>query len=94
MHWVEKFKFARDSVVLKSNGKYWAGRVNAFLSHAPPGWEDCHLPEEANVAEVDCSADEPQLQASAVDCLSAWAAQWSSVTFEMTLLAISGQWRG
>ena len=92
---VEKSRFACDSVVLtKSNGKYWAGRVNAFLSHAPPGWEDCHLPEEANVAEVDCSADEPQLQASAVDCLSAWAAQWSSVTFEMTLLAISGQWRG
>lgn len=51
---VEKSKFARDSVVLtKSNGKYWDGRVNAFLSHAPPGWEDCHPSEEANVAEVD-----------------------------------------
>ena len=47
-----------SSVVLtKSNGKYWAGRVNAFLSHAPPGWEDCHLSEEANVAEVDWFAD-------------------------------------
>ena len=55
---VEKSKFARDNVVLtKSNGKYWAGRVHALLSHAPPGWEDCHLSEEANVAEVDWFAD-------------------------------------
>ena len=55
---VEKSKFARDSVVLtKSNGKYWAERVNAFLSHAPPGCEDCHLFEEADVAEVDWFAD-------------------------------------
>ncbi len=55
---VEKSKFARDSAVLtNSNDKYWAGRVNAFLSHAPPGWEDCHLSEEANVAEVDWFAD-------------------------------------
>ncbi len=55
---VEKSKFARDSVVLtKSNGKYWAGRVNAFVSHAPPGWEDCHPFEKANVAEVNWYAD-------------------------------------
>ena len=54
----EKFKFARDSVELtKSNGKYWAGWVNAFVSHAPPGWEDCHPFEEANVAEVNWYAD-------------------------------------
>jgi hypothetical protein len=51
---VEKSWFARDSVVLtKSTGKYWAGRVDAFLSHAPPGWEDYHPSEEANVAEMD-----------------------------------------
>ena len=55
---VEKSKFACDRVVLtKSNGKYWAGRVNPFLSHAPPGWEDCHLSEEADVAKVDWFAD-------------------------------------
>jgi len=55
---IEKSKFAGDSVVLtKSNGKYWAGRMNAILSHAPPGWEDCHLSEETNVAEVDWFAD-------------------------------------
>ena len=54
---IEKSKFARDSVVLtKSNGKYWAGWVNAFLSHPLPGWEDCHLSEE-DVAEVDWFAD-------------------------------------
>ncbi len=35
--------------------KQWAGRVNAFLSHAPPSWEDCHPSEEASVAEVDCA---------------------------------------
>jgi len=51
---VEKSKFARDSVVLtKSNGKSWAGRVNAMLSHAPPGWEDWSPSEEANVAEAN-----------------------------------------
>jgi hypothetical protein len=51
---VEKSKFAHDSVVLtKNNAKYWAGRVNAILLHASPGWEDCCLSDEANVAEVD-----------------------------------------
>ncbi len=35
--------------------KQWAGRVNAFLSHAPPSWDDCHPSEEASVAEVDCA---------------------------------------
>ncbi len=55
---VERSKFARDSVVLtKSNGKYWAGQVNACRSQAPPGWEDCHPSEEASVAEVDWYAD-------------------------------------
>ena len=55
---IEKSKCARDSVVLtKSSGKYWAGWVNAFLSHPPPGREDCRLSEEANVAEVVWFAD-------------------------------------
>ena len=49
-----KSKFACDTVMLtKSNRKYWADWVNAFLSHAPPDWEDCHPSEEANIAEVD-----------------------------------------
>ena len=53
---VEKKKFARDSLVMtKANGKYWAGRVCAFLEHVPPGFEDCHpdnmhMPALAEVA--------------------------------------------
>ncbi|DBA94143.1 TPA: hypothetical protein ACH3X1_001782 [Trebouxia sp. C0004] len=52
---VEKSKFACNSVVLtKSNVKYWAVRVNAFSSHAPPSWEDSYPSEEANWA-AQCS---------------------------------------
>ncbi len=29
--------------------------MNAFLSHAPSSWDDCHPSEEASVAEVDCA---------------------------------------
>lgn len=55
---VEKAKFARDSLVLtKSDGKFWAGRVRAFLTHSPPGWEDCAPADEADVAEVAWFAD-------------------------------------
>ena len=36
----------------KSTGKYWAGRVCAFLSHSLPGFEDCDLSDEADLAEV------------------------------------------
>lgn len=50
---VEDAKFARDSCVLtKSDGKCWAGHVCAFLSHTPPGYEDCAPHLEADVAEV------------------------------------------
>ena len=38
--------------------KYWAGQMDTFLSHAPPGWEDCHPSEEAHVAEVARDTDE------------------------------------
>ena len=35
---VQQANFARDSVLLtKPDGKYWAGRVFAFLSHQSPG---------------------------------------------------------
>ena len=39
----------------KANGKFWAGRVCAFLEHVPPGFEDCHpdnmhMPALAEVA--------------------------------------------
>ena len=55
---VEKAKFSRDSLVLtKSDGKFWAGRVRAFLTHAPPGWEDCSQDDEADIAEVAWFAD-------------------------------------
>lgn len=50
---VEDAKFARDSCVLtKSDGKFWAGCVRAFLSHTPPGYEDCQPHLEADLAEV------------------------------------------
>ena len=50
---VEGAKYARDSLMLtKSKGKYWAGRVTAFLCHNPPSQEDCHPDEQANIAEV------------------------------------------
>ena len=50
---VEGAKYARDSLVLtKSSGQYWAGRVTAFLCHDPPGWQDCHPENQANIAEV------------------------------------------
>ena len=56
--YVEKAKFARDSLVLtKSDGKFWAGGVRAFLTHSPPGWEDCVPADEADVAEVAWFAD-------------------------------------
>ncbi len=35
-----------------SSGQYWAGRVTAFLCHDPPGWQDCHPENQANIAEV------------------------------------------
>jgi len=61
----ERAKFARDSVVLRhSDGQYWAGRVRAFLSHAAPGWEDCSVSDEANIAEVEWFA--PAVVASAI----------------------------
>ena len=50
---VEKKKFSRDSIVLtQQDGKYKAGRVRVFLSHAPPGQEDCSRHEMPNIAEV------------------------------------------
>ena len=52
---VEGYKFARDSLVLtRSDGKWASGCVNAFLSHAPAGHADCHVPLEAKKAEVGC----------------------------------------
>ncbi|KAL3138912.1 hypothetical protein ABBQ32_005732 [Trebouxia sp. C0010 RCD-2024] len=50
---VEGAKFARDSLVLtKSKGRYWAGRVTAFLCHDPPGWQDCEVEHQATMADV------------------------------------------
>jgi len=88
---VEKPKFACDSVALtKSNGKYWAGWVNAFLSHAPPGWEDCHLSEEANVAEVDWFADAVPAAGISSGLSVCLGCSVFKMTFKMTVLAISG----
>ena len=88
---VEKPKFACDSVALtKSNGKYWAGWVNAFLSHAPPGWEDCHLSEEANVAEVDWFADAVPAAGISGGLSVCLGCPVFKMTFKMTVLAISG----
>jgi len=39
--------------------------VNAFLSHAPPDWEDCYPSEEAIIAEVDWYAVAVPTEASA-----------------------------
>ncbi|DBB04553.1 TPA: hypothetical protein ACH3X1_012634 [Trebouxia sp. C0004] len=56
---VEGAKYARDSLVLtKSSGRYWAGRVTAFLCHDPPGWKDCLPENQANVAERE-DMDDP-----------------------------------
>ena len=38
--------------------------VRAFLSHAAPGWEDCSVSDEANIAEVEWFA--PAVAASAI----------------------------
>ena len=66
---VEKPKFARDSLVLtKSDGKFWAGRVCAFLTHSPPGWEECAPSDEADLAEV-ANAVPAQEITDAVPCL-------------------------
>ncbi|KAA6417496.1 MAG: hypothetical protein FRX49_12522 [Trebouxia sp. A1-2] len=37
----KKKKVARGSVVMtQSDGKFWAGRVCAFLEHVPPSYDD------------------------------------------------------
>ena len=28
--------------------------MKAVLAHAPPGWKDCHVSEEIDLAEVNC----------------------------------------
>ncbi len=85
---VEKSKFAHDSVVLtKSNGKYCAGWVNAFLSHV--GRTAICLKRQMLPRWIGLQM-QSQLQASAMVCQSAWAAQCSRGTFKMTVLAISG----
>ncbi len=89
---VEKSKFALDSVVLtKSNGKYWAGRVDAFLSHTPPGWEDCHPSEEASVAEVDWYADAVPTAGISNGLSVCLGCPVFRETLRMTVLAIYGQ---
>jgi len=75
---VERSKFARDSVVLtKSNGKV-VGRTAILLRRQMLlRWTGMQM--------------QSQLQASAMACQSAWAAQCSRETLRMTVLAIYGQ---
>ena len=67
---LEESKLAKDSIVLmRHQGELCAGRVTAFLSHLPPGWDD--RGQEPDIAVVSWYAwvpdDQPSMEPS-LDC--------------------------
>ena len=75
------------------NTEEYVDAMTVLLSYAPPGWEDCHLSAEADIAEVDWFAEE--VPAAGIDegLSTSCTALCSKGSSKMIPLATFGCWR-